>query len=182
MNAKNVISECLLKMGLADFSHNETFSEGEQELINSLLGAMNIAYREIICEYLPLTTEENVVFSDGQLMISKLGKSILYPIRLKRGDETVAFKTYPNRLTADFSGEAILEYAYTPPTPISINSSINDVRLTQSALSDGTLAEYYFANKVFDLAKSFDTSFRSKLGLMKYKGRSLRLKERRWRA
>ena len=176
MTAKNVISECLLKMGLADFSHNETFSEGEQELINSLLGAMNIAYREIICEYLPLTTEENVVFSDGQLMISKLGKSILYPIRLKRGDETVAFKTYPNRLTADFSGEAILEYAYTPPTPISIN------RLTQSALSDGTLAEYYFANKVFDLAKSFDTSFRSKLGLMKYKGRSLRLKERRWRA
>ena len=57
MTAKNVISECLLKMGLADFSHNETFSEGEQELINSLLGAMNIAYREIICEYLPLTTE-----------------------------------------------------------------------------------------------------------------------------
>ena len=40
MTAKNVISECLLKMGLADFSHNETFSEGEQELINSLLGAM----------------------------------------------------------------------------------------------------------------------------------------------
>ena len=28
MTAKNVISECLLKMGLADFSHNETFSEG----------------------------------------------------------------------------------------------------------------------------------------------------------
>ena len=64
MTAKNVISECLLKMGLADFSHNETFSEGEQELINSLLGAMNIADREIICEYLSLTNEMNEIFKD----------------------------------------------------------------------------------------------------------------------
>ena len=182
MTAKNVISECLLKMGIADFIHNETYSESEQELISSLLGALNIAYREVVCEYLPLTVEENVTFTDGQLMISKLGKSILYPIKLRRGENVLSFKAYPNRITADISGEAVLEYAYMPPTPLSLNSSINDMRLTQSALSDGTLAEYYFANKVFDLAKSFDTSFRSKMGLLRYKGKRLRLKERGWRA
>ena len=182
MTVKSIIGECLLKMGLEDFTGKDIYTDSEQELITSLLGALNIAYREAVCEYLPLVTEESVEFSDGQLLISKLSKSILYPIRLRRGDEKVAFKTYPNRIIADIKGRAALKYAYAPSTPLSLGSSINDMRVTQSALSDGALAEYYFANKVFDLAKSFDTSFRAKLSVMRYRGRSMRLRERGWNA
>lgn len=180
MTAKNVIGECLIKMGLADFTTKSKFSESEQELIDGLLGALNIAYREVICEYLPLTVEENVYFQNGQLMTSALSEQILYPIRITKGDSVVSFKAYPNRITAGIDGEAVIEYAYTPTTPFSLGSSIGDIRITQSALSDGTLAQYYFANKVFDLAKSFDTAFRSKMGFLRYKGKSLRLKERGW--
>ena len=43
MTAKNVIGECLIKMGLADFTTKSKFSESEQELIDGLLGALNIA-------------------------------------------------------------------------------------------------------------------------------------------
>ncbi|MCM1306470.1 MAG: hypothetical protein NC037_06160 [Bacteroides sp.] len=180
MTAKSVIGECLLKMGLADFTKKNNQSDTEKELIEALLGALNIAYREVVCEYLPLVEKEKVVFNDGELLVSNIAKRILYPIRLTRGDQVKNFKVYPDKIVADIEGEATLEYAYVPTLPFTITSNINDLRLTQSALSDGTLAEYYFANKVFDLAKNFDASFRSKMGVLRYKGRRMRLKQRGW--
>lgn len=180
MTAKNVLGECLVKMGLADFTQKSSYSDSEKELLDGLLGALNIAYRETVCEYLPLIAEEKATFLDGQLLVSSLAKQIIYPIKITRGDSEVKFKTYPNRICADISGEALIRYAYAPSTPFSLNSSIGDARITQSALADGTLAQYYFANKVFDLAKSFDASFRNKMGFLRYRGKSLRLKARGW--
>lgn len=180
MTAKSVIGECLLKMGLQDFTSKNKQSDTEKELIEALLGALNIAYREVACEYLPLIEKERVSFKDGQLAVSDIGRRILYPIRVTVGDGVKSFKVYPDKIVADIDGEATLEYAYVPSLPFTITSAINDLRLTQSALSDGTLAEYYFANKVFDLARSFDASFRSKMGVLRYKGRRLRMKRRGW--
>ena len=180
MTVKKVIAECLVKMGGKDFTNNSEYTADEQELLDALLAALNIVYREIVSEYLPLTECEEVEFEDGVLKISKLSKRILYPVRVTRGDEVKAFKAYPDRIAVNFSGKAMLEYAYMPNNEFEISDSISDLRLTESALSDGTLGEYYFANKVFDLAKSFDTSFRDKLGLLRYTGKRLRVKERRW--
>ncbi|MDE6060735.1 MAG: hypothetical protein K2G31_04630, partial [Clostridia bacterium] len=69
MIVKKVIGECLTKMGERDFTDNTKYSETEQGLIDSLLAALNIAYREVICEYLPLVHSESVRFSDGVLYI-----------------------------------------------------------------------------------------------------------------
>ncbi|MDE5602166.1 MAG: hypothetical protein K2J16_06685 [Clostridia bacterium] len=182
MIVKKVIGECLTKMGERDFTDNTTYSESEQGLIDSLLAALNIAYREVICEYLPLVHSEAVTFSDGVLYINALEKKILYPIRVTHGDNVVSFKAYADRITTKISGTATLEYAYLPEGELTMTSVISDLRLTDGALSDGTLGEYYFANKVFDLAKSYDSSFREKMGFLRYKGRRLRLKERRWQA
>jgi chitinase len=56
------------------------------------------------------------------------------------------------------------------------------MRLTVGALSDGALGEYYFQNKTFDLAKSFDSDFRAQIGVLRYKGKNVRVKARRWQA
>ncbi len=179
MIVKDVIGECLVKMGMKNFTLNDTLTDAEKELRDSLLAAVNIAYREVVSEYLPLVTSESVTFENGVLSVNALDKQILYPIRVTRGEEVKSFKAYPDKIFVKFSGEAVLEYAYMP-APLRAEDSINDLRLTQSALSDGALGEYYFAEKVFDLARNFDTSFRSKMGLLRYKGRRLRLKERGW--
>lgn len=182
MTVKSIIGECLNKMGLKDFTGNDSYTDDEKELISGLLSAINLAYNQVICEYLPLTVSESVTFLNKQFLVKDLAKTIIYPIRLTKGEKVVAFKSYPDRICAEVEGDAELEYAYQPSSPLALGSRITDMRLTQSALSDGALAEYYFANKVFDLAKSFDTSFRSKLGFLRYKGKSLMLKERRWGA
>ena len=49
------------------------------------------------------------------------------------------------------------------------------MRITPSALSDGTLAEYYLQDKVFDLAEAYAESFRDALSAVRYKGRAMRL-------
>ena len=67
-----------------------------------------------------------------------------------------------------------------PENDIAITDDIDDVRVTRSMLVNGTLAEYYFQNKVFDLAKSFDSDFRAETGIIRYKGRSVIIKRRGW--
>lgn len=69
-----------------------------------------------------------------------------------------------------------------PQNELTFEGEINDMRLTKSALADGALGEYYFQNKMFDLAKSFDSDFRAQIGLMRYKGKNLVMKARRWQA
>lgn len=182
MTVKQILGECLIKMGMQDFSVKQTYSDSEQETIDALLGALNIVYRQIVGEYLPLVKNENVTFENGEVGVSNLDESILYPIRITANAERINFKTYPDKIVADYNGKAELEYAYMPSSPFTINDSINDMRITCDALSNGTLGEYYFANKVFDLAKNFDTTFRNQMGILRYKGRCLRLKARGWQS
>jgi len=179
MKVNKIIGECLIKMGEADFASKTSYTDTEQKLIDALLAALNIAYREVVCEYLPLVHTETILFKDGEYNVGSLEKKIIYPIKVKKGDAVAAFKAYADRIVAAAEGCATLEYAYMPEE-LKLTDDIENLRLTQSALSDGALGEYYFANKVFDLAKSFDSSFREKLGFLRYKGRRLMLKERRW--
>lgn len=82
-------------------------------------------------------------------------------------------------MLADFSGKGVLRYAYLPEEA-ELDDEIADMRITASALSDGTLAQFYFTDKVFDLAEAYDESFRAALSVVRYKGRPMRLGTGRW--
>jgi len=180
MIIKDVLGECLVKMGMENFISKTEYSEKENGIITDLIAALNIVYREIVCEYLPLVFSEEVELKNGEVFASELAKRILYPIRLYSGDNVLNFKVYPDKIAAGKSGVFTLEYAYVPDGELTIDDSIDDMRLTSAALSDGTLAEYYFKNKVFELARDFDASFRNRMGILRYKGRRMRMKQRGW--
>ena len=50
MLVKDVIRECLCKMGEKDLLSETELSDEEQALIDRLLAAMNIAYRDAVTE------------------------------------------------------------------------------------------------------------------------------------
>lgn len=182
MKIKKVVGECLIKMGEKDFtSSTETLTDEQKELQEKLLGAINIAYREITSIYLPLYHTQKVTFKDKKCALTALAKKMLYPIEIAVNGEKRDFDIEDGFICADIDGEASIRYAYIPETELTINSEIPDLRLTQSALCDGALGEYYFQTKVFDLAKNFDTDFRVKMSALRYKGRCVRIKARRWR-
>lgn len=182
MRIKDVVGECLVKMGEENFVDNETYSDGEEALVNKILGALNIAYREIVYEYLPLVATQTANVVGGKIDADDLNENILYPVSIKRKGEKVSFYTDATCIYVSGEGEVEIKYAYMPSKMFSLGDSINDMRLSVSILSDAALAEYYFQEKVFELAKSFDADFRAQIGLVRYKGRTLRVKRRRWQA
>lgn len=179
MTVKEILSECLVKMGKDDFIAREQ-SEEEQKLKAELLAALNIAYRKLICDYMPLIEEEETEFTEGKCFVKNLSEKILYPIKVVVNGQKTAFKTYHDRIECDCSGRARVTYAYIPANKLGEEDEVNDMRLTSGMLSDGALGQYYFANKTFDLAESFNFDFLRAATVAKYKGRELILKDRRW--
>ncbi len=182
MKIKNIVGECLLRMGLDDFSSNQTYSTQEQEIVDKLVGAINIVYGEICAEYLPLVTKQSVTFVDNRLDFAQLEKRILYPIKLVSGGVKCKYIIYPDHLESDECTSGELQYAYLLSEQFGIDDEIDDSRLSQGMMCLGTLAQYYFANKTFDLAKSFDEDFRAKLGTLCIKQKHFCIKQRRWGA
>ncbi len=179
MTVKNVIIECLTKMGKDNFLDNTSLSDDEIKMRNDLIKAVNIAYKQVIATYLPHIKKESVVFCDKIVYTTDLDESIIYPIMLKRGDSVERFRAYYDRIEAKFDGEATLTYAFMPDVTLALTSTIEEMELTQNALSNGALKEYYFANKLFELAENFDIEFRNELGSIK-RIRNFNLKHNRW--
>lgn len=180
MFVKDVLGECLIKMGRENFLSESDLSDAEQALADRLLAALNIAYREAVTEYIPLYAEEEVVASEGEIDVSSLSRRILYPVSFTADGKRHRLWLRPEGLIAEYGGKGVLRYAYLPDEA-AMADEIEDMRLTPSVLSDGALAEYYFQDKVFDLAEAYDTSFREALSVVRYKGRPMRLGAGRWR-
>lgn len=178
MQVKEVLGECLVKMGVADFTAESEYTEEQSALLGRLLGALNVAYREALTNDMPRYKTETVTVKKGVVDIGALSERILYPVSLKTGDCRLRFVTEADGVYADYDGRAELKYAYVPAA-LTLDGEIADMRLTSSLLSDGALGEYYFENRAFDIAKSFDGDFRAGLSAIKFKGRDLRLK-RSW--
>lgn len=179
MKVKDVISESLLKMGEKDFIFKQNLSEREQDLRDSLLSCFNLAFREAATLYMPKIVDEDVTFSDGVLNVSDLSERILYPVRLTADGGKIPFKTYADRIEAKCK-TATLRYAVAPCKTYKITDDVDDMLSSESVLSDGTLAKYYYANKVFDLARAYDNAFKNALGNLRYKGKRMQLKARGW--
>lgn len=181
MLVKDVIGECLIKMDGLSFIENEIYTEAQQAQIDRLLGALNIAYREIVTQYLPLIYEQEIEFVGGEFDYDNLVKPMLYPVKAETDGVKIKIKTGIGKLKSDFSGKAVLCYAYLPEALI-LTDTIDNIRLTKGVLSDAALAEYYFEDRVFELAASFDEKFRSVLSALRYKGKELRVKAPGWQA
>lgn len=179
MLVKDVLGECLVKTGRDNFLSSSSLTEEQQALAERLRAALNIAYREAVTEYIPLYAEEEVTVTDGVVDVSSLEHRILYPVSLTAEGRRFGVWVRPEGVRSDRTGKAVLRYAYLP-ADAGMNDDIEDMRITPSALADGTLAQYYLADKEFALAEAYDASFREALSVVRYKGRPLRLGEGRW--
>ena len=103
MLVKEILGECLVKMGAEDFTSAAERTETQQTLIGRLLAAFNIAYREAVTEYLPLVAEEEVEVRDGEIPAASLGRKIIYPLSLVSEGRHYRIRTYPDRVVVEVS-------------------------------------------------------------------------------
>lgn len=182
MTVKEILGACLEKSAKSNFISNATYTSEQQAIIDRLLSALNTVYREIATEYLPMLTDEEVTLENGKINPSDLSHPALYPVKILDADGIKhAMKCYPAEIRSDFSGEAVLTYAYLPDA-LALSDSVGDMRLTVNILSDGVLSEFYFTDRVFDLASAYGDKFRTALSVLKLKGREIKIKAGRWGA
>lgn len=179
MKVKEIIRECLIKLGLEDFTQKTAFGEDERILFDRLLNALNIMQKEIASEYLPRLFEEEIFTQDGKIPLSALSKTLLYPVKIISDGVKRAFRTLPSGIVCDCKGKATLIYAYVPED-LTASDDFGDCRLSSGVLSDAVLGEYCLENKVFDMARFYDEKFRAAVSALRYKGRELKLKCGRW--
>ncbi len=180
MTVKFLIQRSLEKMNVEDFTKRSVQTDREKLLQQALIYSLTAVSRELLAEYIPLWTKEKVVFKDKKLSATELSKRILYPICVVKDSKRLEFKTDAENIYATESGEMTLTYAYMPDTELDLDTKVDFIGASDDLITDGMLAQYYFASGVYELAKSYDASYREKLWKLKYRGKELKLKAGRW--
>ena len=180
MTVKFLIQRSLEKMNVQDFTKSSLLTDREKLLQQALIYSLVAVSRELLAEYIPLQTKEKVVFKDKKLSAKELDKHILYPISLVKDSKRIEFQTDAENIYAAENGEMTLTYAYMPETELALSTEVNFIGASDDLITDGMLAQYYFASGMYELAKSYDASYREKLWRLKYKGKELKLKAGRW--
>ncbi len=175
MLVKNIISECLSKLGMDPEAHND----GEDSVVKALLDAANSVYCEIATDYLPLVAREKAVFDEGFADVSALAKRILYVVAVRKDGIAKGYKLYPDYIESTFRGEGEIEYAYLPDE-FAFDGELSDTRIPEWLFAEGVCAEYCYRNNMSDMAEAFAAKFKESLLRLKNKGSSKYLKARRW--
>lgn len=178
MKVKEILSDCLKKLSITNFLNEGNYTTAQTALANRLLDCLNLIYQEVVTDYFPLSFLESVSV-DKELLYTSLSYRLIKPISLKKDGKNIAFNALPSSIKCNFCGDAVFCYNYLPPA-LTIDSSIEDYRLTSGLLSDGVVGEYYFLDSVFELAAAYDTKFRKDLSFAATKGREIKIKARRW--
>lgn len=180
MTVKFLISKSLEKMNVDDFAGKSQLTDREKNLQRSLVYAFGAVYRELLAEYIPLETKEKATFKDNKLSAAALSKRILYPISVLKNSKKLDFQTDAENIYTTESGELTVVYTYLPETELTPDTEVNFIGVSDDLITDGMLAQYYFATGTYELAKSYDATYRDKLWRLKYKGKELKLKAGRW--
>ncbi len=180
MTVKFLISKSLAKMNVDDFVGKSLLTDREKNLQQALVYAFGAVYRELLAEYIPLQTREKATFKDKKLSATSLSKHILYPISVLKDSKRLDFQTDAENIYTTESGELTVVYTYLPETELTLDTEVNFIGVSDDLITDGILAQYYFATGTYELAKNYDVAYRDKLWKLKYKGKELKLKAGRW--
>ncbi|MEG1612720.1 MAG: hypothetical protein RR357_00965 [Clostridia bacterium] len=182
MKVKEIISDCVFKLGFGDrinMSEGAVWTAEEQKTIDILLRCANIVYAEICTNYLPNIITETVNLIDNKVQLSALiNKKYVYAVTLRQNGFFKPIKQYPAFIESNFSGEGQLDFVAIPAT-LALNTEINE-RIPSWLFADGVVSEYAFANNLIDIAVQYERKFRESIGHLKTQGSSKYVKARRW--
>lgn len=181
MILKDILSDCVLKLGYGDrinFDETEERTQEAQKVIDILLRSADIVYAEICTNHILNTVRENVTLTDNRLEHNALKNMLVYTISLKQNGISRRIKQYPSFIESNFSGDGVLEYV-SLPEKLTLNSNIPDT-VPCWLIADGIVSEYAFANNLIDIAVQHERKYHEGLSLLKTHGASKYVKARRW--
>ncbi len=180
MYVKEILKSCLLRAGKENLIDKATPTQQDTDEIEKFLNAFNTVFRDISINYLPQTMLEEIIFVDGEAQIDGLSEDIYLPKYVEQNGNKIKYTTTARGLKANnVNGKVKLCYSYIPKL-FQLNSEVPNLKISPNAIEAGVLSEYFFQVRAYDLAKEYDTKYRSEMTVAKYKGKEIRVKERSW--
>lgn len=158
----------------------EDIDEESSQQIQKLLNCANLAYEEIVTEYIPILQTETVNSEDGKIMFSQLTKPVSGIVSVK--DENGCDIQY--QLSADhitLSAESVKITYQIVPESLSLGAEIS-VLFPERLLAYGIAREYLFLLDQSDAALVYEKRFKDALTSFVRKKSKLLLPRRRWQA
>lgn len=158
----------------------EEVDEENAVLIARLLNCANLAYEEIVTEYLPILRIQSLQAVDGRISFSSFDKAVCGIVAVQ--DDAGNEKKY--QLSADHilieDGSYKITYQIIPEQ-LSLGDEIN-VIFPERLLAYGIAREYLFLQDQSDAALIFEKRFKEALANFVRKKSKLLLPRRRWHA
>ncbi len=188
MQVKEILELACVFLGMDEVLEDEYFTgnpeggdDSTEKEISKLLKCLNLIVNEISSDYLPLLTEEDVVFNDEKLYYTELDKTILEVFSLKDfNGRAISFKTFPEYISANVQN-ALLTYSFQPQ-----ELEQDDViiyyggKIPPRVYAYGVAMEYLFISSQSDEAHIWEKRYKDCLCEIVRKKSETKLPSRRW--
>lgn len=158
----------------------EEVDEESSAQIAKLLSCANLAYEEIVTEYIPILQTEQISVTDGKIPFSTLSQPICGIISVKdSANQDIKYTLSADHISLDASSAQITYQ--TVPEKLELGAELN-VLFPERLLAYGIAREYLFMLDQSDSALIFEKRFKDALTSFVRKKSKLLLPRRRWHA
>lgn len=167
-------------LGLGELkSELDAGGEIENEKLSRLLTCLNLAYEEIVTEYLPILTTEKVGVLGGKVLYSSLSKPIsgISCVKNENGEE-ICYQVSADHIDIDAKSAEITYQIM--PEKCEFGEEVN-VLFPERLLAYGTAREYLFIEGMSDEAILYERRFKEALVNFVRKKSIARLPKRTWK-
>lgn len=188
MTVKNVLKAVcvflqkdeLLETNLFDGENEPT--EDQTKEVGHLVRCLNLVLSEISTDYIPLLKTEDIVSTDGKILLSRFSKNVLDVHKIvNKFNLTQQFKTFSNYFETA-PGELKITYSYEPEKLSELTDLIDEFsqRVGERIIAYGVAMEYCFICGLHDDASIWEKRFKDGLLIAARKKSTIRLPKRRW--
>lgn len=177
--ACDFIGEKELKEKL-ESSTTVTFTDKEQEKVDSLLRCFNFVNQEIASDYLPYLTTEEIDVDNSILNFNSLTKVIInvYSVKGSFG-RNVRYKVFPSHIEIYGKAKSIT-YSYLPEDEELNDEFTFNCGLSARIFAYGIASEYLLSDGLSEDAEIWEERFKESLFVLSRKRSETRLPKRKW--
>lgn len=155
-----------------------TFTDVEQNKIDSMLRCFNFVNQEIASDYLPFLHTEKIDVDNSILNFSELEKNIINVYEIK-GSFRLKFRVYPNYIQI-FGKAKEITYSYLPEDLTLTDEVTFFCGLSARIYAYGMASEFLLIDGLSEDAQIWEERYKESLFVLSRKRSEARLPERRW--
>lgn len=177
MQVINIIRQAIPMAGLTGKVDADIDSSGRAELVS----CTDAVYNELVLQYIPLKTRENITFNNKQANLFSFSHPVREILEIKKPNgQTVDFTVYPFYVEADVEGKALVTYLYSGGELSVMSAVFLPPQFNATVMAFGVVSEYFYRKGLPEEASYYRSRFDQAVQNILYQRRSAKLPARKF--